>query len=47
MKISQSERLVKLNNIAKKQMEILKNNKSFDNLKYIENKINKETSAIE
>ena len=47
MEISQSERLVSLNNIAKKQMKMLKNNKSFDNLKYIENKINKETSAIE
>ena len=47
MEISQSERLVRLNNIAKKQMKMLKNNKSFDNLKYIENKINKETSAIE
>lgn len=39
MKISQSERLVRLNNIAKKQMNLLKCNKSFDNLKYIENKI--------
>lgn len=40
MKISQSERLVKLNNIAKKQMELIKNNSTFNNLKYIENKIN-------
>ena len=40
MKISQSERLIRLNNIAKKQMELLKNNKSFNNLEYIENKIN-------
>lgn len=40
MKISQSERLVKLNNIAKKQMELIKNNSAFNNLKYIENKIN-------
>jgi len=39
MKISQSERLVRLNKIAKKQMELLKNNKSFDNLRYIENKV--------
>lgn len=37
MKISQEERLIKLNNIAKKQMELLKNNNSFANLQYIEN----------
>ena len=42
MNISQNERLIKLNNMAKKQMEILKDNKSFNNLKYIENNINKE-----
>ena len=40
MKIPQNERLVRLNNIARKQMELLKNNKSFNNLKYIENKVN-------
>ena len=40
MKITQSERLVRLNNIARKQMELLKNNKSFNNLEYIENKVN-------
>ena len=43
MKIPQNERLIKLNNMAKKQMKLLKNNKSFDNLKYIENKVNQET----
>ena len=37
MKISQRERLIRLNSIAKKQMELLKTNKSFNNLKYIEN----------
>ena len=47
MKISQSERLIKLNNIAKKQINLLKNMKAFDNLKYIENKINNETNMIE
>ena len=47
MNISQSERLVRLNNIAKKQINLLKNSKSFDNLKYIENKINKETNMID
>ena len=40
MKIPQNERLIRLNNIARKQMKLLKNNKSFDNLEYIENKIN-------
>ena len=39
MKIQQSESLVKLNNVAIKQMGLLKNNKSF-NLEYIENKVN-------
>lgn len=34
--ISQSERLIKLNSIARKQINLLNNNKSFDNLKYIE-----------
>lgn len=40
MKIPQSERLVRLNNIARKQMELLKNNKSFNNLEYIEHRVN-------
>ena len=40
MGIPQSERLVKLNNMAKKQMELLRKNKSFQNLEYIENKVN-------
>lgn len=40
MKIHQNERLVRLNNIARKQMELLKNNKAFNNLEYIENKVN-------
>ena len=40
MKIQQSESLVRLNNIARKQMELLKNNKSFNNIEYIENKVN-------
>ena len=42
MKIPQGERLIKLNNMAKKQIEILSNNKSFNNLKYIENNIDKD-----
>ena len=40
MKIPQNERLVRLNNIARKQMKLLKNNKSFNNLEYIEHKVN-------
>lgn len=40
MKIPQKERLIRLNNIARKQMELLKNNKSFNHLEYIENKVN-------
>ena len=35
--LPQSERLIKLNNIARKQIELLKNNKNFNDLKYIEN----------
>ena len=42
MKIPQNERLIKLNNIAKKQMEILRNNKSFKSLESIEYKTNKD-----
>ena len=44
MKIPQKERLIRLNSIARKQMELLKTNKSFNNLKYIENKVNKDQS---
>ena len=40
MDIPQNERLIRLNNIARKQMELLKNNKSFNNLEYIEHKVN-------
>ena len=42
MGIPQSERLVRLNETAKKQMELLKKNKSFKNLEYNENKNNKQ-----
>ena len=40
MGIQQSERLVRLNEMAKKQMELLRKNKSLKNLEYIENKVN-------
>ena len=46
MKIPQNERLVRLNNIARKQMELLKNNKSFNNLEYIENKFNNKQDIL-
>ena len=38
--IPQNERLIKLNNMAKRQMELLKNNKSFNKLQYTQNKVN-------
>lgn len=47
IKIPQSERLVRLNSIAKKQMNLLKNNKSFKNLEYIENEIEKNIDMLE
>ena len=46
MDIPQNERLIRLNNIARKQMELLKNNKTFNNLEYIENKVNDEQTLI-
>ena len=38
--MTQLERLIRLNNIAKKQMKLLKKNNSIKNLDYIENKAN-------
>ena len=46
MKIPQRKRLERLNNIAIKQMNLIKNNKSFNNLNYIENKVNKDANKI-
>ena len=40
--LSQSERLIRLNEMAKKQMEILRNNKSFKNLESIKYETNKD-----
>lgn len=40
MGIPQSERLIRLNDMAKKQFELLRKNKSLKNLEYIENKVN-------
>ena len=38
--IPQRERLERLNSIARKQMELLKNNKSLNSFEYVENKVN-------
>ena len=38
MEIPQKERLIRLNNIAKRQIFLLQNNKNLDKLQYIENK---------
>ena len=46
MKLPQNERLIRLNDMAKKQMELLKNNKSFNNLEYIENKVNESNKQL-
>lgn len=46
MGIPQNKRLIKLNNVAKKQMELLKNNTTFKNLEYIENEINNNSSLL-
>ena len=46
MKIPQNERLIRLNDMARKQMKLLKNNKSFNNLEYIENKVNKKQELL-
>ena len=47
MNIPQCERLIKLNNSAMKQMELLKNNKNIEELKLLEDKVNKEKIMIE
>lgn len=39
MNIPQSERLIRLNATARKQIELLQNNKAFKSLEYIENKV--------
>ena len=38
MKLTQKERLVRLNSVAKSQIELIKSNLSFEKLKQIENK---------
>ena len=46
-KVPQKERLIKLNNIARKQMEILKDNKNIKELKTLQNKVNEDKFMIE
>ena len=46
-KISQSERLVRLNSIAKRQMEILKDNRNIMELEDLQNTTNKKQVKIE
>ena len=46
-KVPQSERLLRLNNIAKRQMEILKNNKNIIKLEDLESEVNSKQIAIE
>ena len=46
MNISQNDRLVKLNNIAKKQMELLKNNDSLKKLEYVKENVSDELIEI-
>ena len=46
MGVPQSERLVRLNDIAKKQMDLLKKNNSLKNLEHIENNVNNENGLL-
>lgn len=46
MNLSQSDRLVRLNNIARKQMRLLKNDNSLKNLEYVESNINDKTDLF-
>lgn len=45
--ISQSERLIKINNNARMQMEALKNNKNIKELELIEHVVNNDKLSIE
>ena len=45
--ISQSERLIKLNNNARMQMEALKNNKNIKELELMEHVVNNDKLSIE
>ena len=47
MSIPQNERLIRLNNVTRKQIGLLQNNKTLDSLKHVENKVNNEWNLIE
>ena len=46
MKIPKCDRLVRLNDIAKKQMELIRDNKSFENLEYFECNVNNKLKIV-
>ena len=45
-KVPQRERLVKLNNSARRQMEALKNNKNVKDLELLQKQVNEENNLI-
>ena len=45
-KVPQGERLVKLNNSARRQMEALKNNKNVKDLELLQKQVNEENNLI-
>ena len=45
-KISQSERLVRLNHSARRQMKVLKDNKNIKDLELLQKQVNEENNLI-
>ncbi len=45
-KVPQSERLVKLNNSARRQMKVLKDNKNIKDLELLQKQVNEENNLI-
>ena len=45
-KVPQSERLVRLNNSARRQMKVLKDNKSIKDLELLQKQVNEENNLI-
>ena len=45
-KVPQSERLIRLNNSARRQMEVLKDNKSIKDLELLQKQVNEEKKLI-
>ena len=46
MNISQQERLIKLNNSAKRQIELLNDNRNMEELKLLEDRVNKDKTLV-